>query len=262
MIIDVRACCDLGCVRTNNEDLVLIGSERVRDRCHELQTQVAAPGARLVVAVADGMGGAAAGEWASEFALGQLVAFLDKAPGDLDPDELAQLLDIWAVETHRDLLSGGACDPQRLGAGTTVVGLMLHPGGALRFHAGDSRLYRYRCGELVRLTQDHSLRQATGDTGVASNLLLNSLGGAERSWLECAPLEGGLQDFDRFLLCSDGLHDLIRDEDIAAALAAARSTAVSTLVRMARDAGGKDNISVVIVDLGRIGPPMAVPQGG
>jgi protein phosphatase len=255
MIIDLQASCDLGCVRANNEDLILIGGELVRDRRHESQAEVGATGTRCVVAVADGMGGAAAGEWASEMALDRLKGFLDHAPADLDADELAQLLDIWAAETHRELLAEGARDPKRQGAGTTVVGLVVHPAGALRFHAGDSRLYRYRGGQMTRLTQDHSLRQATGDAAVATHLLLNSLGGGERSWLEILPIEGGLQDFDRFLLCSDGLHDLIGDEDIAAALAAGRSSAVNTLVHMARDAGGKDNISVAIVDLGRAAWP-------
>lgn len=252
MIVDVEACCDIGCVRANNEDLVLVGGELVRDRRYETRSVLEGPGQRLLVALADGMGGAAAGEWASAFALGRLQSFLQEAPADLDGEELTELLGIWAGETHRDMLREGQLQPQRRGAGTTVVGLLLAAGAVLRFHAGDSRLYRFREGELTAMTQDHSLRQVTGDAALAANLLVNSLGGAEQSWLECAPLEGGLRDFDRFLLCSDGLHDLVPDDTIAAALAGPRSSAVSTLVRLARDAGGKDNISVALVDIGRI----------
>lgn len=254
MIIDILGRCDLGRVRTNNEDLMLIGRETVRDRTYEMLAELQAPNDRLVVAVADGMGGANAGEWASEYALGRLNHFLHHAPVDLDGEELSELLGIWASETHQEICTEGLRNTDRQGAGTTVVGMLFHASGVICFHAGDSRLYRYRAGHLVCLTTDHSMRQASGDNNVPSNLLLNSLGGGERSWLERAPLPGGLQDYDRFLLCSDGLHDLIDDQDISATLAAGRSTAVDALIQMANEAGGRDNISAVIVDVGRISP--------
>jgi protein phosphatase len=252
MIVNIEAACDIGCVRRNNEDLVLVGADLFRDRGCSTQFVVEQPGGRLLVAVADGMGGAAAGEWASEFALLRLRDFLSEAPPDLDPQELQQLLAIWASETHAEMLRQGGSDASRSGAGTTVTGLLFNNGSVHRFHVGDSRLYRFREGAMERLTDDHTLRQSSGDLGVPRHILTNSLGGGDISWLDCAPLQGGMESFDRYLMCSDGLHDLVDDEAIAGVLKADRSLAVQTLVRLARNAGGKDNISVVVVDIGRL----------
>jgi len=249
MILHVEARCDVGCQRTGNEDMILVGERRIRDATLSTQVEFDPPGERMVMAVADGMGGAAAGERASEYALTRLAEMMHKAPPDLDGDELCELLDIWATRTHADLLEQGRQDPTLAGMGTTAVGLLLRHGQAWRFHVGDSRLYRLRAGQLQQLTPDHSVRQVSGDAQQPSNLLVNSLGGARDSWLECAPIEGGLQPGDRFLLCSDGLHDVVDGAHIASALGADRETATRMLVQMARDAGGPDNISALVIDV-------------
>lgn len=247
MRVDVDACCDVGCRRLNNEDMILVGERLVRDSRFGARLETAG---RLVLAVADGMGGAAAGELASEYALTRLSGFVKAAPSDLD-DELGEVLKLWAFRTHSELLEQGRSDPQRAGMGTTVVGLLLVANRAWRFHAGDSRLYRRRAGALERLTQDHSLRQASGDARAPGNLLVNALGGGADSHLECAEVPGGVQPFDRFLLCSDGLTEVVGDDHIDRALMADRETAVRTLVQLAREAGGPDNISVLVADIPR-----------
>lgn len=259
MIIDVDACCDLGCVRHNNEDMILIGEHLLRDAACSERIVFDPPGERLVLAVADGMGGAAAGEWASEYALSQLRELLGRAPADLDGEELCELLGIWAERAHSELLAEGRRNRERIGMGTTAVGLLIRRGQAWRFHAGDSRLYRFRDGRLERLTQDHSARQAQKDASLPANLLTNSLGGSTESWLELAPIEDGVRPGDRFLLCSDGVHELVSDESLAAMLLADRETAIRSIVRSARDAGGYDNISALLADIGSRTSPSEFP---
>lgn len=259
MRADVDARCDIGCVRSNNEDMVLAGGRLLRDAAMGERLDAAQHHGHLVLAVADGMGGAAAGELASEIALTQLRDLLQAAPPELDDDELAGVLPMWAHRTHSVLLARGQADPALAGMGTTVVGLLLRGTRAWRFHAGDSRLYRRRAGVLERLTLDHSLRQQTGDASLPGNLLVNALGGGADSRLELAEIAGGVQPFDRFLLCSDGLHEMVDDAHIDQALAGDRESAVQTLVRLARQAGGLDNISVLVADIARP-PPSVLPS--
>jgi serine/threonine protein phosphatase PrpC len=254
MKIAVDACCDIGCVRSNNEDMILAGSQLLRDASLGARLDAAQHHGHVLLAVADGMGGAAAGEVASEMALTQLRDLMQAAPIELDGEELSGVLPMWAHRTHAALLAEGQADPTRAGMGTTVVGLMVWGERAWRFHAGDSRLYRWRAGALERLTADHSLRQQQGDNALPGNLLLNTLGGATDSYLELAEIDGGVRPFDRFLLCSDGLHEMVDDAQIAMALAGDRETAVQTLVKLARRAGGLDNISVLVADIPRPAP--------
>lgn len=252
MRLDVDACCDIGCVRKNNEDMILVGMHLLRDAA--FGDRVESPG-RLVMAVADGMGGAAAGEHASEYALSRLAAYVQAAPAGLDAADLCGVLELWAYRTHAELLEQGRQDPQRAGMGTTVVGLLLVGGRAWRFHAGDSRLYRRRDGVLERLTQDHSFRQASGDALAPASLLVNAIGGGNESQLECVEIPDGVKPLDRFLLCSDGLTEMVNDDHIDRALRADRETATRMLVHMAREAGGLDNISVLIADVPRATAP-------
>lgn len=256
MRVDVDAACDIGCVRENNEDMVLVGDALLRDTALGTRLDAAAHHGHLLLAVADGMGGAAAGEEASEIALTQLRNLMQAVPQDLDGDERAGVLPMWAHRTHMLLQAKGQADPALAGMGTTVVGLLLWQGRAWRFHAGDSRLYRRRAGVLQRLTADHSLREQMGDADLPGNLLVNALGGGGQSHLELAEVEGGVQAFDRLLLCSDGLHEMVDDAQIDRALSGDRETAVQTLVKLARQAGGLDNISVLVADI----PRQAFPE--
>lgn len=249
MILDVEAQSDVGCVREHNEDMILVGETLVRDAGASPSLAVADGVGRALLAVADGMGGGLAGEEASEIALTRVRQVMAAMPDDLDPEELAEVFATWARETHARLMALGASDPARAGMGTTVVGLLAYNGRGYRFHAGDSRLYRLRQGQLARLTRDHSVRELRGDTDSPSNLILNSLGGGADSWLEFAPLEGDLRPGDRYLLSSDGLHDLVPEATLAALLDGERGFTARTLVNLARTAGGKDNISVILADV-------------
>lgn len=247
--IDIEARCDVGCSKANNEDMLLIDGELVRDRALGRRLVLEGAARRAVLAVADGMGGSADGARASEQALDRLRSCWRPLPDDLTPSELEDVLKTWAAETHRDLRAASPDTSQRPGMGTTVVALVFYAERVYRCHAGDSRLYRWRGGRLERLTRDHSLREQQQDDSLPANVLCNSLGAGDTSWLEFAPIDE-LAAFDRFLLCSDGLHALVDDARIAGALGADAETAADMLLKLARAEGGNDNISILIADPG------------
>ncbi len=258
MIVDVDARSDIGCALQTNEDMILVADEAVRDRSFAGRFEVDDESGKLLLAVADGMGGGAAGDVASEMAVGRIRDLVAAMPSDLQPDEVETVLKTWALETHAALLERSRRDSLGAGMGTTIVGLLICRGCVYQFHAGDSRLYRLRGGELRQLMTDHSLRQQSGDQSTPSNLLVNSLGGGASCWLDVKEVEGGVREFDRFLLCSDGLHDAVADRVIAGALAADRNTAVSTLIKLARGTQAGDNISALIADFSRVTVPGAI----
>jgi protein phosphatase len=250
MNIDVELRCDVGCVKAGNEDMVLAGGELFRDWSTSLRVEAGEPGQRALLAVADGMGGHADGARASELALDRLRNLWGPLPDDLSVDELRDVLTTWAAETHGALRAASPGELGHGGMGTTIVALLFYGDRVFRCHAGDSRLYRWRANALERLTRDHSLREQRGDPTLPANTLVNSLGGGDSSWLEFGEVDR-LKSFDRFLLCSDGLHALIDDSQIALALAGDVETAANTLMKLARGGGGDDNISLIVADLGR-----------
>lgn len=251
MKLDVAAVCDLGLVRTNNEDMILLGAHLLRDTRMVCELPANDPQMPLVVAVADGMGGAAAGEVASAHVLQSLRESWSTPSQALDGAAIEQRLHAWADAAHRSLCEQGRADPHKAGMGTTVVGLLFWNQRVWRFHAGDSRLYRQRGALVEQLTQDHSAQMLEAHADKPRNVLANALGGAEHSYLECREIEGGAQAFDRFLLCSDGLHDLISPQSLVDALRLDQQMALQVLLARAHQGGGRDNISIVIVDVPR-----------
>lgn len=224
----------VGRVRTHNEDSVL-----------------AAP---PVFAVADGMGGHAAGDVASAIVveeLGRLVT--DGAP--VTPDRLRT-----AVERADDRVRG-LRDPDGapLGAGSTVTALVLTGTAWTALNCGDSRLYRLADGRLEQVSTDHSLVQELVEDGLLSpeearshpsrHVITRAVGAAavlRPDWWTL-PLRPG----DRFLLCTDGLTNEVPDDGLAALLGGHPDPqqAADVLVAAALDAGGRDNVSVVVVDV-------------
>lgn len=206
---------------------------------------------RLLV-IADGMGGAAAGDLASSEAM-HIIRQLDR---DLDVDALDALEQSVKLANARlgELIRK---DPSVEGMGTTLE-VMLWDGEKFAVaHLGDSRAYRLREGTLAQISTDHTFVQSLVDEGKISpaearvhphrSLLLRALLGrddnsADLSWLQ--PRLG-----DRYLLCSDGLTDMVTDDVIQQALAAETiDMAATELVRLALEAGGVDNVTVVIAE--------------
>ena len=217
------AATDRGLVRHRNEDAVLAGAH--------------------VFAVADGMGGQAAGDIASALAVAALRrvdARPDRGPADVR-DGLARAND--------DILASAAENPARAGMGTTVAGLSLvRVAGADHwavFNVGDSRVYRFSDDALVQLTVDHAApAQLVGRRGVITRALGTDPAPEADLWV--FPSTPG----ERFLVCSDGLSLELADAEIAAVLRSepAAQAAADRLVKGAVTAGGRDNVSAVVVD--------------
>lgn len=211
---------------------------------------LARPEAGLWV-VADGMGGHAAGDVASNAVVHPLQVFVP-------PDNLADFVD--AVEDAFMSVNQQLRDYARdeLGGrtvGSTVVSLLLSQRAGVCLWVGDSRLYRLRGGQLTRLSRDHSavqemveagvIRQSEADSHPKSNVITRAVGGAETLYVDCAvfaPAPG-----DTYLLCSDGLYNEVAEDSIRRKLALAPEEATSRLMEEALENGGRDNISLVIV---------------
>jgi protein phosphatase len=234
---------DKGLVRLKNEDAVAV-----------------VPECRLVV-VADGIGGASAGEVASRMAtevIGEFFGGVEPPPGDRD-DALERAEE--AVEAaNRSIWDSAHRTPRYAGMGTTVVVGYAGPDWLVYAHVGDSRLYRLRDGELTQLTRDHSLIQEVVDQGffptledaqrygVNQNILTRGLGTANPVAVDSG--EADLRPGDIYLFCTDGLTGMVTDDGICRLLASAGSDLeglTASLVHLACEGGGLDNITVALM---------------
>lgn len=204
-------------------------------------------------AVADGMGGHDAGEIASTM----VVDALRCLPAAADIDALAaQAVDALG-QVNRELINLARSGGQRT-IGTTVVGLAVANGSYRCFWAGDSRAYRLRDGEIERVSRDHSLVQNLVDAGMLkpeeaeshenANLITRAVGAAET--IEVEVVSGDARPGDRFLLASDGLTRVVRDDELAAELGrGALAQAADNLIETVLARGAPDNVSLVITRL-------------
>ena len=205
-------------------------------------------------AIADGMGGYAAGEVASQMAVDTLTACWESGHyGDFAPDpKLPKLGDqlVRAIKSaNRAIFDEASRDEAKRGMGTTIIAALFSPRKQRAFlaHVGDSRIYRYRAGLLEQLTQDHTLGALLGVPGRRGAQLTRALGIApdvEVDLLVDTPEAG-----DIYLLCSDGLSKMVPNEEIQTMLASTDDldADVARLIAEANERGGKDNVSVILV---------------
>ena len=206
------------------------------------------PGERpYAVAIADGMGGANAGEIASALVLEQLRDCLATVKAGLDDDALAAELRTLCFSIHRRVVAEGAADSTKSGMGATLVALLHYQARVFSLAAGDSRLYRYRSGTLKQISKDHSLRAAVGSSDVPSNIILNSFGGGSSFSVDFGLAARRVFVDDVFLLTSDGLSDVMSDSDIEALLATGDPEV--GLLAAALNRGSHDNISYALVEV-------------
>ena len=243
MTTEFFAAVDPGRARSNNEDSVAVDA-----------------GVSLAV-LADGMGGYNAGEVASNMATtfirAELGRWLREASSQASDAEVRRAMDICVDNANRAIFNAANSNPQYAGMGTTLVVAVFRETRLMLGHVGDSRCYRLRDGRLQQITRDHSLLQEQIDAGlitpeqaafsVNKNLVTRAVGVEDTVLLETHQHE--VHHDDVYLLCSDGLSDMIPDAGIAQLLLPndsleGRSRA---LIAAANDAGGKDNISVVVV---------------
>ena len=221
--------------------------------------------ARLgLIMLADGMGGHNAGEVASALAVETIKTALQDV---LAPEiQAADIIDYHdavreaVVFANQEIHEQAQMKTECAGMGTTVVMGLFRPDSVILAHVGDSRIYRYRQGELARMTSDHSLVQEMVDSGYLSpeeaqqsaskNLITRALGIAPD--VEVDVKEIPVQRDDIFLMCSDGLSDLVNDQDISKVINDAGldiQTATQGLVNLANERGGTDNISVILISM-------------
>jgi protein phosphatase len=215
-------------------------------------------------AIADGMGGHSAGEVASETAVKTISDGAAQASSE-DPRSLARLLN----NANAAIYTKAQSDSALRGMGTTCTLVMTGEGVAHLAHVGDSRAYRLRGGDIEQLTDDHTLVGRMMREGQISpeeaqhhpqrNVITNALGLDSTIAVDLREIEA--RAGDRLLLCSDGLSSMVSDADIASAANAAEDPqqAAEALVELALEAGGEDNITVLVIDLGGEDSPAPAP---
>lgn len=217
--------------------------------------------------LADGMGGYNAGEVASGIAVSVMATEIAQSlqnanPVDLDPashEELAvALLRSNIQKANTSIFQASQSQPQYAGMGTTIVAGLFYDNRVAVGHVGDSRMYRLRGETLVTMTKDHSLLQEQIDSGMISvedarfsknkNLVTRAVGIDAQVVPEIHVHD--VREGDVYLLCSDGLNDMVEDRDIEAVLYSMQGNlplAAEQLIQMANDNGGRDNVSVMLV---------------
>ena len=243
--LDIYGLTDEGLVRDHNEDFISWF-----------------PDSGLVI-LADGMGGHNAGEVASELAVTSISEALEevlspeiKNACDMDFKEVVHEAVVFAND---EINLHAKKHPECSGMGTTIVMTLFHNNSVILASVGDSRIYRFRKGELKQVTTDHSLVQEMIDNGYMSeeealnstnrNLITRALGIAEDVKVDINEQE--IEKGDIYLLCSDGLSDMIVDEKIFSTLVKSHQDlkkASENLVSLAKENGGHDNVSVILVE--------------
>jgi serine/threonine protein phosphatase PrpC len=266
--VEFGAVSDTGKVRSHNEDHFLVS--RLSRKQEVLLTNVPenlfpehSGDHAYSMIVADGMGGMAAGEVASQMAITTGLKLFQKSPkwgfkvNKREARELFERVNGYLQEIDLVLTERSESDRRLFGMGTTLTAAYSIGVDLFIIHLGDSRAYLYRNGGLVRLTKDHTVAQAMADAGYIApeevryhnkrNVLTNFLGGhhgkvtADVRWLR-------LKDGDRLLLCSDGLSDMVDDVSIAKLMGAHDQPrdAAQSLLDEALDRGGRDNVTVIV----------------
>ena len=237
--------CDIGCVRKTNEDMVLVSGETYRDGHDDFST-VVQDGGRFVAAVADGMGGHNAGEVASEKALKIFDNFIVALPPHLSDNDFRREIDDEIKRIHDHLKTHGDIHPECKGMGTTIVAWLTYEERIYIINVGDSRVYRLRNGILCQLTEDHSMQNRFQDFSIPSNIIYNCLGGGGcRVFCDIMEITSKVYEGVVFLLCSDGLYDMLEEEEIEMELR--NNCNANFLVDAARARGGNDNVSVIVL---------------
>lgn len=246
MRIRITAVSDKGCIRENNEDMVLVGKKLLRDSQLQGALEVDEQGLHIL-AVADGIGGQNAGEIASQMVLEQFQEKLSSVAPRLDETSFTSTIAGICRGIHRTLQAASAEDITRRGMGTTLIALLIYSGEFFMVNAGDSRLYRFRNGNLMQLSEDHSLRNISNNPDAPSNVIVNSFGGGDNFFVDVAPASKKVLLGDIFLLCSDGLSDMVSDEEIEEIMG--QEGLETRLLDCAKANGGKDNISYVLAEI-------------
>jgi PPM family protein phosphatase len=260
---------DVGQIREHNEDNFLIADLTTgrRSLMEDDRNQVVGPKGSLF-AVCDGMGGAAAGEVASQMAIDIIYEKMAQGGPPASRDELAQRLVSTIEEAGLRIFNEARADRTRRGMGTTATVAALVDSRVFIGNVGDSRAYVLRQGKFVQVTRDQSLvnqlieagqlTEEEAETFEHNNIILQALGTAETVQVDLTYVD--LRQGDALLLCSDGLSGMIRNDEIREGLLSVDDPleACKLLTERANQAGGHDNITVLVVKFD--GPALTPPR--
>lgn len=247
MRLDIFCTSDIGCIRQGNQDMAAAGLNLVRDSQTDFMHEKR-EGDNFMLLVADGMGGHQHGEMASSHTLEELRAAIFDRNRDWSHPEATLSGEIERISTELNLKSVGMRLEKAMGC--TLTGFVWAGGKTLLVNVGDSRCYRMRAGMLRLLTRDQNLSERDMVPMPQGKALYSCLGGGISPSISIQDYSGKLLPADRLLICSDGLTDMISENEIEALLKEGRpSQSGSMLVEAAKAAGGADNISVIVADL-------------
>jgi len=228
---------EVGLHRSGNEDSALING--------------------VLIAVADGMGGHAGGEVASKVAittLAQILPFLNN--DEMDPESLEDFLLNALLDVDQEIRITADADDRLSGMGTTLTAIALYRNHAYVLHTGDSRAYRLRGKEFMQLTKDHSVVQELLDAGTITeaeaavhpqrSVLTNVFMGLGN--ITPLLIQHEIKVGDKFLLCSDGLSNVINNQELAKIIS--EPDALSKLISLTYERGAPDNVTVVLAEVG------------
>ncbi len=228
---------EVGLHRNGNEDSALING--------------------VLIAVADGMGGHAGGEVASKVAITTLAQILPLLINDeMDQESLEDFLLNSILDVDHEIAEAAAANDRLAGMGTTLTAIALYRQKAYVLHAGDSRAYRLRGKEFIQLTKDHSVVQELIDSGAVSeaeaashpqrSVLTNVLMGEGN--ITPLLIQHDLKIGDKFLLCSDGLNNVVSNSEIHKILSG--EDPISKLIELTYERGAPDNVTILVAEVG------------
>ena len=228
---------EVGLHRNGNEDSALING--------------------VLIAVADGMGGHAGGEVASKVAITTLAQILPLLINDeMDQESLEDFLLNSILDVDHEIAEAAAANDRLAGMGTTLTAIALYRQKAYVLHAGDSRAYRLRGKEFIQLTKDHSVVQELIDSGAVSeaeaashpqrSVLTNVLMGEGN--ITPLLIQYDLKIGDKFLLCSDGLNNVVSNSEIHKILSG--EDPISKLIELTYERGAPDNVTILVAEVG------------
>ncbi|MFN4146757.1 MAG: Stp1/IreP family PP2C-type Ser/Thr phosphatase [Runella sp.] len=236
---------DVGCIRTNNED----AARFIRPTDPVIRSKKG-----FLAIVADGMGGHAAGEIASQMA----VETVAKRYYECE-ESIEESLFLALTKANRNIWQAASRNSRQRGMGTTCTAVAICEGRLFLAHVGDSRVYLLKKGQLLLLSKDHTYVQTLVDQGVITpieaekhperNVLTRAMGTHNKVEIDVIALPHTLDDDDRLLLCSDGLYDYLTNDEIAQLLSEPiLSDIAHSLINWAKQRGGHDNITVLLVE--------------
>lgn len=246
MKLSISAASYVGCVRQNNEDMILVDDKFIRNSKQWTMADTSEVD-RYLIALADGMGGHNSGEVASSEVLHNLQYFFGDLPSNLAIEDFNEVIFEWVGSINNIIESKGYTEKRFYGMGTTLVAFAYYADHFYWMNCGDSRIYRFHDNTLKQLSTDHTLNNLTG-TKKYTSVITNCIGGGcKTSFIDIVQCTNDVSEGDIFMLCSDGVTDMLNEKELAALLENGADAA--KLCNAAELAGGFDNVSACVIKI-------------